>query len=163
RAFPYGGLDLARLFDSDQDVAANVGGIPPASFGMLVRDVSGRTVLASQTGRRAVDRGVTPLRLTNAPLGVNASASIAPGVAFAGPFTDLRATGTASVRAVGVRVSHRFTPRFIQTRWDVLRRAGNARYSADALFPSWGRGQPRVVAVLRDGSRVTVGDALLPL
>ena len=51
RAFPYGGLDLARLFDGDQDVAANIGGTPPASFGALVRDVSGRRVLASQVAR----------------------------------------------------------------------------------------------------------------
>ena len=51
RAFPYGGLDLARLFDGNQEIAANIGGTPPASFGALVRDVNGRRVLASQVGR----------------------------------------------------------------------------------------------------------------
>ena len=35
RAFPYGGLDLARLFDGQQEVAANIGGRAPASFGLL--------------------------------------------------------------------------------------------------------------------------------
>ena len=58
RAFPYGGLDLARLFDGKQDVAANIGGRPPASFGLLVRDVGGRRVIASQVGRVAGRAGV---------------------------------------------------------------------------------------------------------
>ena len=41
RAFPYGGIELARLFDGEQDVAANVGGRAPAAFGMRVQDASG--------------------------------------------------------------------------------------------------------------------------
>ena len=52
-AFPYGGLDLARLYDGQQEVAANIGGRPPAAFGLLVRDVGGRRVTASQVGRAA--------------------------------------------------------------------------------------------------------------
>ena len=42
RAFPYGGLDLARLFDGNHDVAANIGGTPPASFGALVATYQAR-------------------------------------------------------------------------------------------------------------------------
>ena len=91
RAFPYGGLDVARLFDGDQEVAANIGGLPPASFGALVRNVGGRTVLASQVARTAAARGVTPLRLLEAPLGVRAGAS-AVGRAYAGVFQKLRVT-----------------------------------------------------------------------
>ena len=53
RAFPYGGLDLARLFDGTQEVAANIGGRPPASFGLMVRDVAGKRVAASQIGAPA--------------------------------------------------------------------------------------------------------------
>ena len=105
RAFPYGGLDLARLFDGNQDVAANIGGTPPASFGALVRDVNGRRVLASQVARTSVDRSVTPLQLTKAPSGAGARAASATTSAYAGPFTDLRATGTISSSAgVGARV-----------------------------------------------------------
>ena len=37
-AFPYGGVELARLFDGRQDVAGGVGGRPPASFGLVVRN-----------------------------------------------------------------------------------------------------------------------------
>ena len=66
-AYPYGGIDLARLYDGRQDVAAGIGGRPPASFGLLVRDISGRRVFASQLP----DQG--RLRLTQAPHGVRAS------------------------------------------------------------------------------------------
>ena len=55
RAFPYGGIELARLFDGEQEVAANVGGRAPAAFGLLVREPSGRHVFASQTARPRVD------------------------------------------------------------------------------------------------------------
>ena len=51
RAFPYGGIELARLFDGDQRVAANVGGRAPAAFGLLVREPNGRRVFSSQTAR----------------------------------------------------------------------------------------------------------------
>ena len=51
-AFPYGGLELARLYDADQEVAGNVGGLPPASFGLVVDDLRGRRLLATQHPRR---------------------------------------------------------------------------------------------------------------
>ena len=50
RAFPYGGIELARLFDGEQEVAAGIGGRAPAAFGLLVREPSGRRVFSSQTG-----------------------------------------------------------------------------------------------------------------
>jgi hypothetical protein len=164
RAFPYGGLDLARLFDGDQDVAANIGGRPPASFGVLVRNVNGARAIASQVGRERVT-GITPLRLTHAPSGAGALASAKIGHAFAGPFTDLRATGSMSTSALRVTVSHRFTPDWIQSWWTVARRSGSARYSADVLFPSWrgADGFASAVAVLRSGETVTVGSKLIPL
>ena len=163
-AFPYGGLDLARLYDGRQEVAANIGGRPPASFGLLVRDVAGRRVTATQLGRARIVRGVSPLRLTKAPRGAGAISSAAVGRAYAGPFSDLRATGTAATRELSLRVTHRFTRDWIQTNWTATRRAGNARYTADVLFPSWrGDGTAGVVAVLRDGSRASVGTRVIAL
>ncbi len=162
RAFPYGGLDLARLYDGGQEVAANIGGRPPASFGVVVRDSKGRRVIASQIGRSQVT-GTTPLRLTKAPSGAGVLASARVGRAYAGPFTDLRATGTTSTSALRLTVSHRFTPDWIQSSWLVARRAGTACYTADVLFPSWGGRAATVIAVLRDGSRRTVGARLIPL
>ena len=164
RAFPYGGLDLARLYDGAQEVAANIGGRAPAAFGLLIRDVAGRRVAASQTARTRVVRGVRPVRLTKAPRGAGAVSSVAVGRAYAGPFSDLRATGTTETRGLLLRVSHRFTRDWIQTAWTATRRSGNGRYSADVLFPSWrGEGSASVVAVLRDGSRVNVGSRRIPL
>jgi hypothetical protein len=114
-------------------------------------------------GRTTVDRSVTPLQLTKAPSGAGARASSTTTSAYAGAFTDLRATGSISSSAGSVRVSHRFDPKWIQTHWDITRH-GSRALSADILFPSTGRGRKAsVTAVLEDGSRVTVGDRLIAL
>src|SRR4051794_2549857 len=156
RAFPYGGIELARLFDGEQHVAANIGGRAPAAFGMRVQDSTGRQVFASQIGGSRVSRGVTPLRLTKAPVGAGATAAAAVGHAFAGPFSDLRATGTVSTGTLAARTTHRFTPRFIDETWSLRRVRGSAHLTASVLFPSWGARSARVVAVLNDGTRVSV-------
>jgi hypothetical protein len=156
RAVPYGGIELARLFDGEQRVAANVGGRAPAAFGLLVRQPSGARVFSSQTGRARMDPAVTPLRLTRAPLGTHATAASPPGTrAFAAPFRDLRARGSLTAGRFRAVTSHRFTPASIETRWLLERRYGSARLRVDALLPTWGAGS-RVVAVLHDGSRVSV-------
>jgi hypothetical protein len=154
-AFPYGGIELARLFDGEQEVAANVGGRPPAAFGLVVRDHAGHRMLSTQLPRHEL--GGRPLRLTRAPAGVGASPA-ARG-AFAGSFHDLRATGTASAGSVFVRVRHRFTARFLDTRWSVR---GASGHSAEVLFPSWGR-RATVLAVRRDGRTSVVHRRRIPL
>jgi hypothetical protein len=68
-----------------------------------------------------------------------------------------------TVRGLQLRVTHRFTRNFIQTRWDAVRRSGNGRYTADALFPSTGGKAASVVAVLRNGTTVNVGTRPIPL
>ena len=153
RAFPYGGLDLARLFDGDQDVAANVGGTPPAAFGLIVRDAGGRRLLATQ---RALTPGSRALRLTRAPSGAGATRA---GRAYAGPFADLRATGTVRAGGLAATVTHRFTPGDIRTGWR-LRRAVNGReVAAEVRFPSWGGDRASIIAVARDGRRTPVATA----
>jgi hypothetical protein len=159
-AFPYGGIELARLFDADQEVVAGIGGRAPDAFGLVVRDAAGRSVLATQSPRTRLDRRVTPLRLTRAPMGVAATAAVSPTQAYAGPFRDLRATGSVSARGLQADVTHRFTSGFVDTTWVVRRRSG--RYSVDALFPSWGN-EARVDALLRTGRVVTVTGAKLAL
>ena len=147
-AYPYGGIDLVRLYDGRQDVAA--GGRPPASFGLLVRDISGRRTFASQLP----DRG--RLRLTQAPHGVRASSSAWTGRAYAGPFQDLRAAGFAGGRGWLARTSHRFTYFFVETTWTLRRTGARGRASVDVLFPSWGR-DAEVTLLLRDGSSRRLG------
>jgi hypothetical protein len=160
RAFPYGGVEMARLFDGGQEVAGGIGGTPPASFGVWIRDVAGHRLLGSQIGRAAVSRGTTPLRLIRAPKGVTARASSGIGSAYAGTFEDLRATGTTSGGGFRVTTTHRFTPGFVDTRWTI--HGGERRASADVLFPSTGKGAS-VTAVLRDGRRVRVGSTRIAL
>jgi hypothetical protein len=156
-AFPYGGIDLARLYDGSQEVAGGIGGRPPASFGLLVRDISGRRVFASQLP----DQG--RLRLTHAPHGVRASASAWTGRAYAGPFQDLRAAGIARAHGWLARTSHRFVYDFAQTSWSLRRLAARGRATVDVVFPSWGGSSAGVTAVLRDGSSVPVGAARIAL
>ena len=153
-AFPYGGLELARLYDGQQEVAGNVGGLPPASFGLVVDDLRGRRLLATQHPRRLSGR-TPPLRLTHAPSGVGASAAHSTaGHAYAGPFRSLTATGTTAAGALSARVTHRFTGSSVTTAWTL--RGGRSGVEARVMFPTYGAGS-RVEAVLRNGRRVTVG------
>ena len=156
RAYPYGGIDLARLYDGRQEVAAGIGGRPPASFGLLVRDVAGRQRFATQLP----DRG--RLWLTRAPLGVRARASAWTGRAYAGPFRDLRAAGVARGGGWTGRTSHRFTRSFVQTSWALWRTGASGRATVDVLFPSWGA-DARVTAVLRGGGTQRVSSVRLGL
>jgi hypothetical protein len=155
RAFPYGGIELARLFDADQDVAANIGGRAPSAFGLLVRTPGGARVFASQTGRARVDPEVTPVRLTRAPAGTSATARSQPNREFAGSFHRIRARGVFTAGRFRAVTSHRFTGAFIDTYWRLDRLRGRARLRADVTFPSWGH-DASVSALLRDGTRVRI-------
>jgi hypothetical protein len=156
-AFPYGGIELARLFDGRQSPVGGIGGKPPAAFGLLVRDISGHRVVSGQTR----DRG--SLRLVRAPLGVGARASVWTGRAYAGSFRELRAAGVLRGGGVTLRTRHRFTSRFVETAWTMRAGGGRARHTTDVLFPSTGGDAASVVAVRRDGSTFRVGTVRRPL
>jgi hypothetical protein len=154
-AFPYGGLELARFFDRDQDVAGGVGGRPPASFGVVVRS-GGAIVHASQ---RALSASETkPLRLLEAPRGATANPQNYPNRPYAGAFETLRAQGSTSRGGIEIRTTHTFKAAFIETEWRV---SGAKGKQIEVLFPSWGKGA-RVTAVMKSGARkpVTNGMAL---
>ena len=72
-AVGYGGIELARLYDGDGRPVATIGGRPPAAFGVVVRDVANRTLLASQVSRLPPSLAAPPLRLTRAPRGHRAT------------------------------------------------------------------------------------------
>jgi hypothetical protein len=155
RAFPYGGIELARLFDGDQHVAANVGGREPSTFGLLVHTPSGTPVFASQTGCAHIDPTVISLRLTRAPTGTDATARSKPSHVFAGRFHQLRARGIYTSGRFRAITSHRFTASFIDTHWRLDRLGGRARLRADVTFPSWGH-NASITALLHDGTRARV-------
>ena len=137
-AHPYGGLDLARLFDAHQEVAANIGG-------------TGATTRSGCTWARCARSTAPaarrpPLELVRAPWGVGAKGGRR---AYAGPFTDLRVRGSVVAGGLRARVEYRFTAAAIEGRWSVSGSGGRATVT----FPSWGRAAT-VTATLRDGSRV---------
>ena len=152
RAFPYGGMELARLYDGDQRVVSNVGGRPWASFGVLVRD-SSKEIATSQRPRSFAPLR-PPLTLVSSPRGHITSPEPYPTRPYAGPFETLVTTGRTESREVVVDTTHRFTAGHVETHWSVARRI-RARYTVDVLFPSWGKAA-RVEAILRGGRRVTL-------
>ena len=164
-AFPYGGVELARLYDSRQDVAANIGGRPPASFGLTLRSAGGRGLGRTQKGRRQHDPSVTPVELLRAPRGAGATARARVGTAFAGPFRELLARGVVQRGKHRLETLHRFTPWYVETRWTARARrrpAVRGRYGAEVSFPSTGPGA-HVTAVHFDGRHVAVTGRPLPL
>jgi hypothetical protein len=148
-AYPYGGIDLARLYDGRQEVAATLGARVPASFGIVVRNRRGRIRLA--TARPASERARQPLRLLRAPAGVGSAGS--PLRPFAGGFEVLRVTGRAGGGGVDARSTYTFRRNAIIGDWTVHATTKLPR-SAEALFPSTGGEQAAVWALLRDGQAV---------
>jgi hypothetical protein len=142
-AFPYGGIELARLFDGEQRVAATTGGTPPHAFGVVVGDPAGRTLLASEDGAEHQTR----LRLLG-------------GRPPAGPFRELRASGRVAAHGITVTTTHRFRARDIAVRWDVRCRAGCAARYVDVHLPTWGTGAIEIRT--RDGGHAPLS-GVLPL
>ena len=154
-AFPYGGIELARLFDREQDVAGGVGGRPPASFGVVVRRRRGdRARLPARAG--AVGR--EPLRLLEAPRGATANPSPIRNRPYAGAFETLRVQGTSTRGGIEIRTTHTFKADLHRDRVARDRREGQAGRGA---VPELGR-RRKVTAVMKSGARkpVTNGMAL---
>jgi hypothetical protein len=137
RAFPYGGLDIARLFDGRQEVAGNIGGVPPSAFGMVVRDPSGGTLLATQRPEYGGHRGSPVVQLVRAPSGVGASPRAKPTRPFAGSFRRIQTAGTARRGKVSGRAQYTFTSRAIDARWTFGATGRALRRSIELRFPSW--------------------------
>ena len=114
---------------------------------------------ASQLGRSRVVPGSSPLRLTKAPSGAGAISSAVVGRAYAGPFSDLRATGTTATRELALRVTHRFTRDWIQTNWTVdppdRDRPLHRRRAVPELEGRRDFAAASITAVMKDGTSVT--------
>jgi hypothetical protein len=147
-AFAYGGIELARLFDSRGRPLSGIGGIPPNAFGIVIRDHMGRGLLASQQGLEH-DPARPPLTLPRAPR-------------RPGPFHVLEAVGKRRGGGFSITTRHRFTSSSIGETWTIKRRKGHADAIVVLQLPSWGAATvPR--AVLAGGGRVPIRDRPLPL
>jgi len=149
---PYGGIDLARLYDSQGVPVGGVGGRPPASFGVILRRPGRSRVLATQASPTGAE-----LTLARSPHGRVTRTRRYPSDPDAGPFTQLEAVGRVARGAGAVAVRHRFTPEYIESTWTVTR--GRRRLLAEALFPSWGGTAAKVVAVLAGGETLELPGA----
>ena len=153
-AFPYGGIELARLLDRDGAPLTGVGGTAPSAPGIQVHDAGGRLVLASQVGLPRDPRR-PPLTLTRSPEGRVTSADPTPGSVHAGPFRILEAVGRRGSRDLLLTTRHRFTARAIEESWRLERRRGRRWYRASVVLPSSGSSST-VEAVMRDGSVIAL-------
>jgi hypothetical protein len=133
-AFPYGGLELARLFDAEQRVVAGVGGYGAAGFGAILRGAGG-TVLETQRVRRSSEE--PPLALVRSPRGRVRGGARYPARPYAGEFERLTYTGSAQARGARVQVRHTFEADRIVCTW-TFTRDGGEELAAEVRFPTWG-------------------------
>jgi hypothetical protein len=162
-AFPYGGLDLVRLFDGEGDPIATVGSRPPAGFSLEIKDARGRHVVSTAKGRHHTPRR-PPLHVRT-PRGVVRRDPRLP-TAYAGPFRTIIASGLRRTRELDLATRHRFDAKGITEAWSVRRRRGHRTYAVSVVAPSWGR-TAGIAVQLRDGrllpmlsgSRVALRDA----
>ena len=147
-ALPYGGIELARLYDDAGVPIGGVGGRPPASFGVVVRRRATRARVLSSQGRPPSAR----VRLARSPHGAVSRVRRLPRSPDAGQFGPLEAVGTVSGHGAAITARHHFAADFIESTWTVeLKRRG---LFAELLFPSWGGSAASITAVLADGTAV---------
>lgn len=155
-AFPYGGVELARLYDGDQRVAANIGGRGAGAFGVVVRDRRTGHETRTQRGRLRPDLRHPPLRLVEAPRGAGPHPVAYPRRAYAGPFQRLEAVGSTRGPGVRIHTRHRFTASYVQTWWRLLPAGRREHHDVRVQFPSTGA-DTTVTVALRDGRVVALG------
>jgi hypothetical protein len=149
-AFPYGGIDLARLYDSRQRVVSHIGGRAPAAMGLVVRAPNNTIVAASQRSRVTLPSGRPPIVLTRSPRGPVTRGTRYPRRPYAGPFGDLlEAEGSSERSGVRFRSRYRFRPDRIEIAWQMTRTRTDM-LAAEALLPSWGDAAA-INAVLKTG------------
>ena len=150
-AFPYGGIDLARWFDSRQRVISHIGGRAPAGFGLAVRAPDGRLVTASQRPRTRGPTGRIPLILNKSPQGPVTRVRRYPRSPHAGVFTEVESGGLVDRAGVRFRSRYLFKADHIHVHWQITRSRTDA-LTAEALLPSWG--EAALHAVLHTGADV---------
>jgi hypothetical protein len=148
-AFPYGGIELARLYDGQGDPIGVVGARPPATFDVEVSDRRGRHVISSATGMHASHR--RPPLSVRTPDGVVRRSPRLATRPFAGPFRTIDAAGHRRTRELELHTRHHFDATGITESWAVRRRRGHRRFTVSVLAPSWGP-TAAIAAQLRDGS-----------
>ena len=159
-AFPYGGIELARLFDGDQRVAAGVAPYGEAGFGVTVTEGE-RVVLSSQTPYRKAPKQ-PPVVLTRSPRGAIEAGTPYPEHPYAGAFEEVRCVGEMEEgdvqRAHHPHLHRGSHPHRVGDR--ACRRPPPA--SGHRALPQLGRGA-QIAAILKTGAKAPIGSEPLPL
>jgi hypothetical protein len=161
-AFPYGGIDLARLYDAEQRVVSHIGGRAPAGMGLVVRSRNDEIVAASQRPYEELRPGRRPVVLTRSPQGPVKKGSSYPREPYAGRFDVLEARGSIKRAGVSFRSTYTFRADRIEIAWRISRTRTDA-LSAEALFPSWGDGAIRVALKTGEALKLTAAPPTRPL
>jgi hypothetical protein len=152
---PYGGADLARLYDADGDPIGPTGGRPPSSFGVLITRLDGYETFSTQRGLHR-DPSRPPVVLTSSPRGRVTRQRRLATRPDAGPFRHLDETSTRTGDGFRVTTVHRFRRNAITLRYTISRPRGGKRRRIRVLLPTSGRAKGRIDALLRDGRTVRV-------
>jgi hypothetical protein len=147
-AFPYGGIDIARWFDSRQRVISHIGGRAPAGFGLAVRMPTGALLTASQRPRTLAPRDRIPLILNKSPQGPITRVKRYPRSPHAGVFSEIETGGLVDRAGIRFRSRYTFKTDRIDVAWQATRGRSDS-LSLEALFPSW-EDTAKVNAVLAD-------------
>ena len=150
-AFPYGGIDIARWFDSRQRVISHIGGRAPAGFGLVVKDARGAFVTGSQRPLSQAPKGRIPLILNKSPQGPITRVKRYPSSPHAGVFDTIETGGLIDRAGVRFRSRYQFKTDHIHVLWQITRSRTDA-LTAEATLPSWG--DATLNAVLQTGAVV---------
>ena len=127
-AFPYGGLELARLFD-----------VQPGRRGRHRRAPAG-VLRRRRPRRRGQDRAGLAARGDRLRAAGVARAEVGAARRGRGRFSRLRVAGSVSKGGTSIRTEHRFESAFIETEWRV---SGAALDDGRGAVPELGRGRAR--------------------
>ncbi len=117
---PYGGQDLARLYDADGDPLTGTGARGYQALGAIVRSAGGKRLLTTQAGL-GKDPKRPPLTLTRSPRGRVTHQRRLAVQPDAGPFGRLSVTGARTRGGVRARSAYDFHERSIDVRWSFAR------------------------------------------
>jgi hypothetical protein len=153
-AVDYEGIDLCRLFDSEQRPVGCTGGDGLANFLARVNGRGARELVSTQMGGDAT-MSVAAVQAGGHTRLAGPGSPPYPARAYAGPMRSVRASGVVSRGGASIRTNHDFTPGHIDLDWEMDVPAGG---SWEVALPSYG---PEAEIVVR--RRAAAGETPLHL
>jgi hypothetical protein len=151
-AVDYEGIDLCRLFDSEQRPVGCTGGDGLANFLARVNGRGAKELVSTQMGAHAsmsvaTSEGAGQVRLAG-PV-----SPPYPARAYAGPMRSVRATGVVSNGGATIQTNHEFAAGHIDLDWEMDVPKGG---SWEVALPSYGRDAEIAVRVDSSSEETTL-------